>query len=76
MSNTDSDYPWRNIDGNSKTIGINSPQSINSIKKYTDDSSSSIVRLRITNHMKAALLVYPMFITFIFIVPIWVISIQ
>ena len=35
MSNTDSDYPWRNIDGTIKAVDINSPQSINGVLRNT-----------------------------------------
>ena len=35
MSNTDSDYPWRNIDGTIKAIDINNPQSINGVLRNT-----------------------------------------
>ena len=35
MGNTDLDYPWRNIDGISKAIDINNPQSINGALRNT-----------------------------------------
>ena len=35
MSNTDSDYPWRNIDGTIKAININNLQSINGVLRNT-----------------------------------------
>ena len=35
MGNTDSDYPWRNIDGIVKAVDINSPQSINGVLRNT-----------------------------------------
>ena len=31
MGNTDSDYPWRNVDDTIKAVGINNLQSINGI---------------------------------------------
>ena len=33
MSNTDSDYPWRNIDDTIKAAGINNPLSSNGVLK-------------------------------------------
>ena len=35
MSNTDSDYPWRNIDGTIKTVDTNNTQSINGVLRNT-----------------------------------------
>ena len=35
MSNTDSDYPWRNIDDTIKAVGINKLQSVNGVLRNT-----------------------------------------
>ena len=45
MSNTDSDYPWGNVDGTIKTVDINNIKCTNGVLRNTDDSSSSIIRL-------------------------------
>ena len=31
ISNTDSDYPWKDIEGNVRTVDINNPRSINGV---------------------------------------------
>ena len=67
MGNTDSDYPWRNIDGIFKAVGINSLQAINGVSRNTQMIT---YYQAITNRMKAALLIYTMLKMFIFTVPI------
>ena len=69
MSNTDSDYPWRNLDDIIKAIDINNLQYINGVLRNTQ-----IIHLinyqTITNHTKAAVLIYSVLIIIIFTVRI------
>ena len=41
MSDTDSDYPWKTIDGTIQTVDINNPRSINGVVRNTE-----MIRLR------------------------------
>ena len=36
MSNTDSDYPWKDIDGNIQTVDVNSLRSVNGVLRNTE----------------------------------------
>ena len=71
----DAGWPWYNREGVLQTVEVNNLQSISMVYYETQIRLRLIQKQNTTDHMKAALLIYSMFLMCIYIVLICVISI-